>query len=1254
MTELFQNLHACIRVNRLDRAENIIKLMATLVGPSSSEVLSAHAVYIRSLVEDLECLDSPKVQDIIGVQKWFERDMKPTCSPNADVYALMCRAALAIQKGAQRDRTLRRYLVQANKDGLYADTLDSAELTDAQADMLSQVYSGRSADRLLAETQPQDPLHEPSTLSFHRLSTGKNFEIEPVEQKGFGLATLKRSLYYVDHPEATDFPHYEQLTRKQKEDSWAQSRQEALETSVADEALKRWRQEHEQMIKMGIHMALKSKPLSALFWQWHKELELALKQELEGIREALIEPKQHTKGSLVTMRQTHGVYMESLTAEQLSAFTIIQTMRTVATRGVGEPIKLSAVTGALGAMLEHESLLEGRSRMKSRSKIAKGTSPRRPITTNISTVNTVTTSITQTSVSGDLMQHKGEEWPSEAKHWIAAFLVSKLLDVARVPVKSSADDGAIVDEPAMKHELVYKKGRRLGIVTIHEKLREMLTKEPLGGLLGAQLPMVVEPRPWVSYKDGGFLLRPTAVVRTKENSDTQRLYTIAAAEKGDMAQVFEGLNVLGKVPWRINQDVFKVVAEAWNSGDAIADIAPVNPDLPYPPEPEDMTKRFARQMWALQKTAIDNEKSGLHSQRCFQNFQIEIARAYLDETFYCPHNMDFRGRVYPMPPYLNHMGADLARGLMIFAKGKPLGETGLKWLKIHLANVFGYDKASLQEREVFAMEHLSEVYDSVNNPLDGRRWWLQADDPWQCLATCFELKNALESPDPELFVSHMPIHQDGTCNGLQHYAALGGDPLGAQQVNLEPGDRPADIYSAVAQLVTADISKDAETGHAMALKLLGKITRKVVKQTVMTNVYGVTFVGARAQVQKQLDDILPNDSEHPELSNYRLSAYVAHKIFDALGTMFTGAQNIQRWLGQCSDRICTSITPEQLELLARREAGENTEAFGPKISTSLRKFVRRNIGATKLTEEFRSCVVWTTPLKMPVVQPYRSSKVRAVRTTMQDIALREPKVNDAVAKRKQLQAFPPNFIHSLDATHMMLSALKCNELGLTFAAVHDSFWTHATDVPVMNRVLRDAFVLMHSEDIIGRLAAEFKARYKNSLYRAHVYLRSPVGEAIAKLRRGGAACMDLDNKKCMRELLEEHKRQKLLRSKDPSERAEARAMVTPASIFQAAKDADSFQPPVNLGATELGAIHDEVVSDDIDDAKEAGQTDIDSFLTHEPGVQEHQGAKKKHASTSALKNEPIIDFWSPIIFPDVPAKGDFDVRRLRDSQYFFS
>lgn len=46
--------------------------------------------------------------------------------------------------------------------------------------------------------------------------------------------------------------------------------------------------------------------------------------------------------------------------------------------------------------------------------------------------------------------------------------------------------------------------------------------------------------------------------------------------------------------------------------------------------------------------------------------------------------------------------------------------------------------------------------------------------------------------------------------------------------------------------------RDAADGHEIAKELEGKVTRKVVKQTVMTIVYGVTFVGGRLQIERQL------------------------------------------------------------------------------------------------------------------------------------------------------------------------------------------------------------------------------------------------------------------------------------------------------------------------------------------------------------------------------------------------------------------
>ena len=58
------------------------------------------------------------------------------------------------------------------------------------------------------------------------------------------------------------------------------------------------------------------------------------------------------------------------------------------------------------------------------------------------------------------------------------------------------------------------------------------------------------------------------------------------------------------------------------------------------------------------------------------------------------------------------------------------------------------------------------------------------------LAACLDLRAALARADPEAHLSRVAVHQDGSCNGLQHYAALGRDARGGAAVNLAPADRP--------------------------------------------------------------------------------------------------------------------------------------------------------------------------------------------------------------------------------------------------------------------------------------------------------------------------------------------------------------------------------------------------------------------------------------------------------------------------------
>src|SRR5438093_13327394 len=104
------------------------------------------------------------------------------------------------------------------------------------------------------------------------------------------------------------------------------------------------------------------------------------------------------------------------------------------------------------------------------------------------------------------------------------------------------------------------------------------------------------------------------------------------------------------------------------------------------------------------------------------------------------------------------------------------------------------------------------------------------------LAACLEWKDFREQgPD---FLSHLPVSMDGTCNGYQHWSAMGRDPIGGSATNLIPGGQPEDMYQEVAYHVSTRTMCDAECGSRdcrdAARELPGTISWTVVKHGTST------------------------------------------------------------------------------------------------------------------------------------------------------------------------------------------------------------------------------------------------------------------------------------------------------------------------------------------------------------------------------------------------------------------------------------
>ncbi|KAK9474234.1 uncharacterized protein V1510DRAFT_412798 [Dipodascopsis tothii] len=1280
-------LDACISSNELQRAELIIKRAHNILSPE--EYLAGYNAFLLAVTEN-----------VLATESSFSKPLALFDSLSADAdhvepddrsFAIVISGAARLADAAQRQSLVKSLVadwrVKRGRDigevlrheDLFpllrlGRVIGDAGLTerDVAADFryLFEALSG--PERAAEEAHEQETaaakhlsLNDKLLLMSRRNAADAIEDLPPdVDKDGvqsldpvqsYGLKNLRAALQGVASGERPPLPVYgadgdrsrpewamftemdEQLATLAPEDraryteafeSYNTERQRALERLALHSAKRRWQHDYDEMHARG---DINIKKINPLLWEWHNGLKALIDEELVKVKDlfdrlgttdindtpranAVIKKLGITDDvANVKERFNYGPYLRLVESSKLSVITMLEIIKLHSTGGVVEGMRTARAVLAVGRAVEMEYNADRLLNSEAVGRVARF-APKKQSRTEMR--KTVAAAKRRQQTADTVLEPDWRiEWPADVKAKIGSVLISMFMHVAKISVSAVdpvSGERVYSTAPALYHTYQYTAGNRLGVIKFHKDLARMVSSDPASGTIHPQqLPMLVEPKPWTSWTSGGYYYSKVPIMRTKDSVE-QMAYLKEASMRDNMKNVYKGLDVLGKSAWAINEKVFRVLSQVWNSGEAMLDIPKKLADsLEFPAEPDKSADPSVRRDWVRQCKRILRERQVTHSQRCDTNYKLEVARSFLGERIYFPHNIDFRGRAYAIPPHLNHLGNDMCRGLLTFWEKRELGSVGFRWLKIHLANVYGYDKASFDEREQFADDNVANIFDSADRPLDGSRWWQKADDPWQCLAVCFELADALRSPDPLKFRSRLPVHQDGTCNGLQHYAALGGDIEGATQVNLVPSDRPQDVYTHVAGLVQQKVARDAAAGHEIAKVLDGKISRKVVKQTVMTNVYGVTFIGARLQIMGQLKD----RGDVPADMVWQAGSYLTRYVFDVIRGLFSGAHEIQDWLGECARRISKSVY-----------AGSPGKGKTNKHMTS---------------------VIWTTPLGLPVVQPYRASVRKQVATMLQTVYISDPYNIHPVNGRKQMAAFPPNYVHSLDATHMLLSAIACGEQNLTFAAVHDSYWTHAADVDTMSAILRDAFIKLHEVDLIAKLKEEFEERYRGHMHAILIKRNSPEAVKISAMRKALKAKLKRDVT-VQDEIDLERERQELLASADPADVQKAKKIVTSVSVLEG-KNLEPllFKHASRAGAVGLRSSENSQSSAERDLKQSYDETEMDDEMDVDLEAEAVEIEKETKSSAGVLA-------FVPLKFPDVPKKGEFDVKLLKDSKYFFS
>lgn len=615
----------------------------------------------------------------------------------------------------------------------------------------------------------------------------------------------------------------------------------------------------------------------------------------------------------------------------------------------------------------------------------------------------------------------------------------------------------------IKFEDVYLKRKHFKYVTPTDELTQWFEKinEKLELLQPLFLPMVCKPKEWTGVLEGGYISPYLKRNKLVKNNNKEYLTKLNTAE---MPIVYNAINHLQNTSWQINRRILEVVNTLWEEGRAIADLPDREDEVltpfPYPSldlkndaltqEQQVTIKNWKREVYEIHKRNVQQR-----SVRILTAQILKIAEQFKDyEKIYYPYQMDFRGRLYPVPVLLQPQGSDLAKGLLRFAEGKEVDEQSIKWLKIHGANVYGYDKESYEKRINWIDSNSNSIKSYAQNPL-GNRGWAEADKPFQFLAFCFEYNDYLYDPDG--FRTYIPVQLDGTCNGLQHYSALLRDETGAKAVNLIDSDKPSDIYETVAEklkeklnAITRNNARDVfgsceifnntgttcvysgNTSYNIASIWLNMgINRKLTKRPVMVLPYGGTRLSCREYISDYLKENYSsvelwkrcNIGTSPQDCVYKISLWLSKYLWEAITEIVRSAIHGMDYLKKLAQII----------------------------------------------NRYKPYIEWTTPVGLTVRQEYKSRRKTRIETELFG-SIRKCRINidtDENDKQRQVNGVCPNFIHSLDAACLMLYLNKCKEEGITsFMTIHDSYGTYACDTEKSAKLLREAFFEIYSKDVL--------------------------------------------------------------------------------------------------------------------------------------------------------------------------------------------
>lgn len=552
------------------------------------------------------------------------------------------------------------------------------------------------------------------------------------------------------------------------------------------------------------------------------------------------------------------------------------------------------------------------------------------------------------------------------------------------------------------------KTRKPNTYSITQRFQE----DVLGGGIAADFserrPMLVPPVPWTVFTThGGYLHDDIPAIRG--------VYKPIRSQP-----IVDALNALQGTSFRVNKDVLRVAETLKLNAENLQGVMILGRYVEQRHDTDDSAQRAKTIRSALTISAMR---------------ELEDA-----DAFYFPWNLDWRGRMYPATSIISPQGADLCKGCLEFADGTPLGRDGGKWLAIHLCNLAGADKEIVDggyrtrtpdEREQWTLEHAEEILRVAADPLVNRAWHLlggfglrklkrgrvvpvAVDKPWQFLAACFEW--AGYQAEGEAFRSRLAGALDGSCSGVQMLAGMTRDASAGAMVNLVPAPRGDDYYGRMAEALKKRlcglVDDPTQFGH-LEYWSEQTIDRDLLKAPSMTKVYSAGTYTFGEQVQAK--------TNAPEAE--------------------------AMWLAAQINACFAEVAPGMLQAMGYLQAVSDvlTEAGQP--------------------------LVWQTPVGLHVLQERRNSLTKWVESQRAGPETRKNRrfliLSDELSKKDQRAGVAPNFVHGVDAAHMVLTVNDLYSRGVrNFWMIHDSFGAPMARCREVFDSTREKFIELMSGDLL--------------------------------------------------------------------------------------------------------------------------------------------------------------------------------------------